>query len=237
SRRARGYRCPASAPARAGRVSSHVLGPGLWRHSPVEWLRPRGAGAIPCGPSWRDTGLAHSADSPRQLVPQIAARLTSGDRLRTHASALRASEETRPALQRGWTATGPFTSTLPRDLLARDEDLPPVRAAPELPLAAVAAGLAAGGAPRLLHPRSRGAARSVAHLRVLRARGARLPAPSPTDDDGAALVRVLRGRAVVAEDRAQDARGRGVPGDRGRPAPGPHLRERVPAHPPRGVRG
>src|SRR5271170_7839647 len=97
--------------------------------------------------------------------------------------------------------------------------------------------MAAAGAPRVLRARRGGRAESEADLRLLRAGPSRSTAVSPGDDGGVAGVRILRGCAVVAEDRAEDVRGRCVPSAGGGAASGPHANLGVPAYPCEGAGG
>src|SRR6266852_2338135 len=91
----------------------------------------------------------------------------------------------------------------------REQNLPSLGAAPELDVSAFAARLGARGTSGAVRPGCGRAARLVAAVRLLRARGAGLPAASPADDGGGAAVRVLRRCAVVAQDREALLRGRG----------------------------
>jgi hypothetical protein len=88
-----------------------------------------------------------------------------------------------------------------------EQDIPAVHAWSGLSAVALTAGLAAGGPSGALHHGRGEEARSGDAVPAIRRRSAWVPAVPPADDGGAAALRVLRGRAVVAEDRKEDARG------------------------------
>src|SRR6185437_330296 len=116
-----------------------------------------------------------------------------------------------------------------------EQDVPPVRTSAGVSAAAVAVGVAAAGPLGAVHPGYRPAAGPVPDLRALRARAAGLPASRSADDGGAAPVWVLRRGPVVAEDRAEDPRGRGVPGDCRGWASRPLANQQLPASAPGGA--
>lgn len=118
----------------------------------------------------------------------------------------------------------------------REQDVPSVQPRPVVPPAAVATRVAARRPPRLLHPRSRGRAESPPDLRALRERAAGLSAAQPADDGGIAAVRLRGGRSIVPQDRTEDLRGRGLPGELCGRAPRSHANQRVPQDPPEGHR-
>src|SRR6184192_2913616 len=92
------------------------------------------------------------------------------------------------------------------------EQLPTVPTGAELPAAAVAERLAPGKAPGVLHLRSGGRDGSERVVRATRReRSAGEPALSPGDDAQDPDLWVCDGNVLVAADRAEDRRGRGVP--------------------------
>src|SRR5580658_2833135 len=92
--------------------------------------------------------------------------------------------------------------------LVRDQGLPVVGAGAELPVASVADGLAARGAPGLLRVGAGGGARCLSDRGGdPEQRGSRHASVLAADDDGAATLCVLRGRVFVAQSGARDLRG------------------------------